>query len=1285
MTQPTIVSENPVSSIRRPDPMTDIEKLFEIPADVSAIEPSDEAFQGAIDWWRSELEDAPPLHGLRTDAPRSSSLDHRLGSVSFCWEDAPCDALRELCERHEVPGQLGLMAGFAALVGRYTDQNVVVVGVPMGPALRELLPVRFDFSQTTTFEELLGQARSKTTTSLEHAVPIDRLADELDVERTAIYQPIAQLVSGGEPGGTFDGGRATARFDLALNFGDPAEEIEGTARYNAVLFERETIQRLLGHLRNLIDQSVAKPSAAIGEHSLPTDEERRIILEKWNDTEVPVDLGRCFHEIFEEQVDQTPDSVAVVQPGGGSLTYRELDRRSNQIANQLLEEGVDPEDLVAICVERTLELVAGIMGIMKSGAAYLPINPTYPEERIDFILEEISPPVAVTESGVDEIFASAETDLLRLDADRPVIDKQPETRPDADVQPGHLAYMVYTSGSTGRPKGVMIEHRNVTALAATLGPSFGVEADDRVSQFVSETFDATIWEFAMTFTEGATLVLLPSGRAPLGLELGRYLRDEKVSVASLPPAVVPDIPQEMAEGLETMIVAGEACPAKVVENWSPGRRFINGYGPRETTAYATCADCEPTGEPPPIGRPLGNYKTYVLDDDKQLLPVGVDGELYIGGPGVGRGYKDRPELNADKFVPDPFVDDPDARMYRTGDVVRWRPDGDLAFVGRADFQVQLRGFRVELGAIEEELRKHEAVSDAVATKHAPDDGPQRLVGYVVPESDTLDDRLPARLKEFLGRALPGYMVPSYIVPLEEFPLNTTGKVDRHALPAPETGRTSGDRALRKPRNEVEETLAAEWKDLLGMDEIGVQEDFFDLGGTSLMIARLALRIRDAFDLEVSVKALYETPTVEAIARRIEESEESADETSQLCFNPSLDLDDESELAADISGDGPPVDPEAAPKDVLLTGATGFVGAHLLAELLASTSAKVHCLIRGRGREHLHERLRQAFARFELDTDMLGERVEPVVGDLAEDRLGLEAGRYDRLASTVDAVYHNGAKVDQVRSYGDMKPANVTGTKRMLQFACAEQVKPFHYVSTLGSVHHPDYAETGRVPEEAPAGPLGKLPNGYMQTKCVGEHVVQKAKDRGIPASIYRLGAVSGHTETGACEPDDYTYSIIRTAIDLGVAPDLNPDLMITPVDFVASSIVTLSRWGDGSGETFHVTHPQPNHLRDVIGILEEMGHAIDFAPFDEFLDRLSAETRRGGETPLLRFLPYLSQRLPGAETYKAESYYAPVEWDCENLQAGLAAMGEPDSPPPIDELIRFYIENLTQRGFLTIP
>src|SRR5262249_20613087 len=599
--------------------------------------------------------------------------------------------------------------------------------------------------------------------------------------------------------------------------------------------------------------AVAAPDVAIGRLEILSAAERRTILHEWNATARALP-GATLPQLFAAQAAATPDAVAVVF-AGEQLSYGGLDGRANQLAHHLRALGVGAESVVGVCLERSLELVVALLGILKAGGAYLPLDPGYPRERLAFMLADASAAVLISARGLRDRVDAPGVRRLELDGAAAAIAAHPKSAPADVLQPHNLAYVIYTSGSTGTPKGVAVTHGGIPHLAAAQIDRFAITAQARVLQFASPSFDAAVSEIAATLVSGATLVLAPAQRA--GDALARVICEQNVSHATLPPVLLAELPEHVP--LQTLIVAGEACSADVVARWSPGRRMINAYGPTEATVCASMSEALSGACVPPLGRPIWNTRIYVLDGCLEPVPVGVVGELYIAGAGVGRGYVGRGGLTGERFVADRFGA-AGGRMYRSGDLARWRGDGVLEFVGRADHQVKVRGFRIEPGEIEAVLLRHAGVTQAVVVARSDRAGASQLVGYVVLAAGAQAagaQAAGAALRAHVGAQLPDYMVPSAIVVLDRLPLTANGKLDRGALPAPEV--RAG--VIRLARNPSEELLCALFAEVLGLERVGIDDDFFALGGHSLLATRLISRIRSSLDVEVSIRSLFEAPTV----------------------------------------------------------------------------------------------------------------------------------------------------------------------------------------------------------------------------------------------------------------------------------------------------------------------------------------------------------------------------------------------------------------------------------------
>ncbi|HYH79872.1 MAG TPA: amino acid adenylation domain-containing protein, partial [Longimicrobium sp.] len=672
----------------------------------------------------------------------------------------------------------------------------------------------------------------------------------------------------GQPGKGGRGirGQERTNYPVALAVNDLGEAFSLTAQVAAPADAERVCRMMHTALERLLEALELSPGRAIGSIDVLPEAERRLVVEEWNRTAAEYPADRCVHELFEVQAARTPGAVAVVFEDA-ALTYDELNRSANRLAHHLRGLGVGPDARVAICVERGPEMIAGLLAILKAGGAYVPLDPAYPAERLRYMLEDSAPAALVTQSSLAGTFAGLDVPAVELDAPAPAWAEGPETNPAcAGLTPGRLAYVIYTSGSTGRPKGVMVEHRSLVNHTAWQAAAFGIGARDTVLQRTSISFDASVWELWTPLATGARMLLLSSDTAKDPDAIGRVIGEGGVTVAQFVPALLQAVlgarPAGAALPCRTLFCGGEPLPAALVEEAraAGAGEVVNLYGPTEATIDSTSHVCGLDGRAPSIGRPIANARIYVLDPRGEPAPVGVAGELHVGGAGVARGYLGRAGLTAERFVADPFSPGAGARMYRTGDLGRWRADGTLEFLGRTDFQVKIRGFRIEPGEIEAALLEHAGVREC-AVLAREDAGEKRVVAYVVGDVET--DALRAHVR----RSLPEFMVPSAFVFLDALPLTPNGKLDRRALPAPELA-SAGDRYVA-PRTPVEEVLAEIWADVLRLERVGVHDSFFDLGGHSLLIIRLLADIQATFDLEISIRTVFSMPTLEAMAGEIE--------------------------------------------------------------------------------------------------------------------------------------------------------------------------------------------------------------------------------------------------------------------------------------------------------------------------------------------------------------------------------------------------------------------------------
>uniref|UniRef100_UPI003B3A4898 amino acid adenylation domain-containing protein n=1 Tax=Longimicrobium sp. TaxID=2029185 RepID=UPI003B3A4898 len=840
-------------------------------------------------YWKERLADAPAVLELPTDHPRPAVQTYRGAS-------SPVDLSLELLERLQALGRsegatlyMVLLGAFQVLLGKYAGSEDVVVGTPIaGRTRREVedligffvntLVLRTDLSGDPSFREALRRTREVTLGAYEHQeVPFERLVAELQPERSLTHSPLFQVMftlqnaegRGADlPGLEVSGagaGLASAKFDLSLDLTATPQGLRGGLIYSTDLFDRATINRMLGHLARVLEQVAADADVRLSRLELLGEAERARILEAWNATDTAFPAGACVHELFEAQAARAPDAVAVVWEHE-TLSYAALNARANRLAHHLRGLGVGPDARVGVCVQRGPEMVVSLLAILKAGGAYVPLDPAYPADRLRYMLEDSAPAALVTQSSLAGTFAGLDVPVVELDASAWAAG--PETNPvRAGLTPDHLAYVIYTSGSTGRPKGVMVEHRSLVNHTAWQAAAFGIGAADTVLQRTSISFDASVWELWTPLATGARMLLLSSDAAKDPKAMGRAVAEGGVTIAQFVPtllqAVLGTLPAGASLPCRILFCGGEPLPAALAEEarLAGVGEVVNLYGPTEATIDSTSHVCAVDGRAPAIGRPIANARMYVLDARGALAPVGVAGELYVGGAGVARGYQGRAGLTAERFVPDPFSIEGGARMYHTGDLGRWRMDGTLEFLGRTDFQVKIRGFRIELGEIEAALRSHDAVRECAVLARAYA-GDARVVAYVV--GDVEADAIRAHVR----RILPDYMVPGAFALLDALPLTPNGKLDRKALPAPDLA-SAGDRYVA-PRTPAEEVLAGIWAEVLRLERVGVEESFFELGGHSLLATRVVSRVRGLFGVELPLRALFEGPTVAEMAGRVEE-------------------------------------------------------------------------------------------------------------------------------------------------------------------------------------------------------------------------------------------------------------------------------------------------------------------------------------------------------------------------------------------------------------------------------
>ncbi|HMG76892.1 MAG TPA: amino acid adenylation domain-containing protein, partial [Pyrinomonadaceae bacterium] len=820
-----------------------------------------EVLEEQLGYWREQLQGASAVLELPTDRSRPALQSYRGGTVKVEIGEETTREVNELSRREGVTLFMQLLTAWYVLLWRYTGQADVVVGTPIANRNRaetegligffvNTLALRVKLSGNPTYQELLGRVREVCLGAYAHQdVPFEKIVEELQPERelshTPVFQvmmilqnaPVAGLKLPGLKLSQIERENTTAKFDLTLSLSEEGKEVGGWLEYNADLFDEATVARMAGHFKTLVADIVADPERRIADLALMSEGERRQILHRWNDTSREYQ-ARCIHELFQEQAERTPAATALVYEEE-QLNYRELNRRANQLAHYLQGVGVGPETLVGICMERSVEMIVSLLAVLKAGAAYLPLDPEYPQERLSFMLEDARVAVVLTRRSLTSRLPDYQGPVLDLDTEWDRIEAQPAENPVSSATPENLAYVIYTSGSTGRPKGVLGTHRACINRFEWMWECYPFARNEVCCQKTSLSFADSIWEIFGPLLQGVPVVLIPDDVTKDPPRLLETLAKREVTRIVLVPSLLRAILDTAAEvpvpRLRYWVSSGEALSAELAERFRErlGERcLINLYGCSEVCADVTYYELpEHLGERRvPIGQPIANTQAFILDAYKQPVPEGVSGEIYIGGAELARGYLNRPDLTAEKFVPHPFSAAPGALLYRTGDLGRYLADGNIEYFGRSDYQVKLRGQRIELGEIETVLNEHPAVSSCVVklgevVRADGRDGDARLVAYVVAD-EALGGR-PAELHRYLQERVPEHMIPAHFLMLEALPLTPSGKVDRRALPAFDPTVAAAVVGYVAPRSPVEELIASIWSEVLGVRSVGVQDNFFE--------------------------------------------------------------------------------------------------------------------------------------------------------------------------------------------------------------------------------------------------------------------------------------------------------------------------------------------------------------------------------------------------------------------------------------------------------------------------
>jgi amino acid adenylation domain-containing protein/thioester reductase-like protein len=1031
------------------------------------------------------------------------------------------------------------------------------------------------------------------------------------------------------------------------------------------------MQTAVQSLVEALESSISLPAATLA--VLPPSE-REQVIESFNATQSTYPREKLIHQIFEERARRTPDAIALVHEGQ-ALTYLELNAKANRLASYLRRAGVRESGYVPVLMSRSAQMVIAELAVLKSGAAYVPVDPELPAERRGFMIRDCAARTVLVEGAACIDAAIAGVQWIDCTAAAAAIDGEPDASIALQISSAAPAYVMYTSGSTGTPKGVIVPHYAVNRLAINNGYA-RIEATDCIPHYSNPAFDASTFEIWAALLNGARVLVVPQRVVLDGPAFASLLLREQVTILWITVGLFNGYTEMLAEvfaGLRYLITGGDSLDRGAIRRVlqrSPPRCLMNAYGPTECTTFSTTYPIESADEGVhgiPIGRPMANTRIYILDRHGEPVPIGVVGELYIGGDGVACGYLNRPDLTQQRFVPDPFSQDSQARMYRTGDLGLWRSDGAIEFLGRNDQQVKIRGFRIEPGEIEAHLTRHPQVREASVVVVRADGAEKRLVAYV-----TLRERAgvsPEALRSHLKEALPEFMIPSAFVALDQLPLSPSGKVDRRALPAPDSAAyVSHD--YEAPQGELEKVIAQIWQDVLGVERIGRRDNFFELGGHSLLALQALSRMNQALHAALTVGHLYRDSTVAALAETVQAGASKEEEL--------VDLAREATLGEDIVALSGSV--QAPARTVLLTGATGFVGRFLLAQLLQDTDAKVCCLVRAQSEHQAAMRLRMALARWDLWRDELEQRISAIPGDLRLPRLGIDSAVLDDLCSSVDAIYHCGTSMNHLETYAMAKEANVQSARVLLQLATQGKVKVVNYISTLGVFSPAGSNGLARVVDELSSIESERHPitSGYTASKWVGEKIFMTAQARGIPCNIFRLGLVAADTERGRYDELQREYRILKTCLLSGFGiKGYRPALPPTPVDYVARAVVFLAAQHARGGGVFHLSSPA-QLVEGAFECCNELaGTALELLPHHEWIGRIKGLYEQGVQLPAVPLIEWAFSLDRHAFEEHERANRGP-RFDCHRTQRELERAGIV-APIWNDDLLLLCVDDMLRR------
>ncbi|EPR11937.1 hybrid non-ribosomal peptide synthetase/type I polyketide synthase [Ruminiclostridium papyrosolvens] len=1157
-------------------------------------------------YWKGVFAESVPVLDLPLDHSRPQIQSYAGSSINGMLTAKQKKAVDELCRKTGATAYMVLLSTMMIMLGKYSRQEDIVVGSPIsGRTHKDTEQMMGMFVNTLAMRgypkgdkkylDFLKEVRESALNAYENQeYPFEELVESVEIQRDLSRNPLFDVMfvlqnneqvnfeMNGLKMASIDSEHNIAKFDLTLNMSETEDGYAMNWEYCTDLFAQRSVERMMKHFSHLVDEITANPEGKISELSMLDEEEKRLVVDTFNDTAVEYPSGKTVVELFEEQAQKAPDNIAVVFEEE-KMTYKELNEKANQLAYRLRKLGVKPDDRVAILTQRSFEMIIGILGIIKAGGAYVPMDPGYPEERIRYMLEDCRPKAIL----LGRVELSVETDIPDIDLfDREVYNGGTEN-PGHVNTPNDLLYIIYTSGTMGRPKGVMIENAGITNLKGYFKDAFGINAKDNILQFANCCFDASVWEIYMTLLHGATLVIPNQDQIQDISKLVMLLKQKDVSVATLPPVYYAKLGDVQ---IRVLITAGSEANHEIAQK--TGGRYINAYGPTETTICASHWEYNKNSGIPerlPIGKPINNLQIYILDG-MELCGIGVPGELCIAGVGLARGYLNLPELTAEMFVKNPFGK---GRMYRTGDLARWMTDGNIEFLGRIDDQVKIRGYRVELSEIENVLRKLDKIDDAAVVASEDKSGDKCIYAYIVSKYEVMPDKV----REILSGKLPLYMIPTHIMQIDSIPLTKNGKIHKKKLPQIELNAKTKYVA---PENGLQEKLCRVVCEVLGLERVGINDDIFELGVNSMKAINIVGRLKK-LGVDLSIQSVFNKKTVAKMSQEI--IRDSEVEIKEL--NPEVSLYSKyNELISSNMIDNNIEVNENSLGNVLVTGSTGFLGAHIVDNLINVEKGKIYCVVRSTSVIDGYERIRKVFKYYfgNRYDSLIGERIMVVPGNIEDNDIE------SRLPGNIQTVIHAASTTKHYGFYTDFYKSNVLGTENILNFASKIGAK-FTYVSTI--------SVCGSIPKDSVKNYFDERDfyigqdlslSNYIATKFMAEKAVLNAFSAGSDALIIRVGNLTNRYSDGMTMmnyQDNIFANNIKSIIDMGYVTDeiLDFQLQFSAVDKTAEGIVKICRNHCNKFSVYHLYNEKKVTFSKLYEAIKEAGIDLKYTEDDIILEQ----------------------------------------------------------------------------------